>query len=150
MERVKGIEPSCAVWKTAVLPLNYTRVRANDSAGAGVVNAVASDLFRLSAQSSRLNGVQKSQRLVTSSPTSNCTCSRFLIKNYIWVMLAQLVVPCETYCTLFCDQLKKRATFLALVNRAVPINGTPEFFKFGRRNRKSLASFARHTKWSNR
>jgi hypothetical protein len=25
VERVKGIEPSCAVWKTAVLPLNYTR-----------------------------------------------------------------------------------------------------------------------------
>ena len=27
MERVKGIEPSYAVWKTAVLPLNYTRLR---------------------------------------------------------------------------------------------------------------------------
>ena len=25
-ERVKGIEPSYAVWETAVLPLNYTRV----------------------------------------------------------------------------------------------------------------------------
>ena len=25
MERVKGIEPSCAAWKAAVLPLNYTR-----------------------------------------------------------------------------------------------------------------------------
>jgi hypothetical protein len=25
MERVEGIEPSYAVWKTAVLPLNYTR-----------------------------------------------------------------------------------------------------------------------------
>ena len=25
MERAKGIEPSCAVWKTAVLPLNYAR-----------------------------------------------------------------------------------------------------------------------------
>ncbi len=28
MERVKGIEPSCGVWKTPVLPLNYTRLRA--------------------------------------------------------------------------------------------------------------------------
>ena len=27
MERAKGIEPSCAVWKTAVLPLNYARNR---------------------------------------------------------------------------------------------------------------------------
>ena len=27
VERVKGIEPSYAVWKTAVLPLNYTRLR---------------------------------------------------------------------------------------------------------------------------
>ena len=25
VERAKGIEPSCAVWKTAVLPLNYAR-----------------------------------------------------------------------------------------------------------------------------
>ncbi len=25
LERVKGIEPSCAAWKAAVLPLNYTR-----------------------------------------------------------------------------------------------------------------------------
>ena len=25
VERVKGIEPSCAAWKAAVLPLNYTR-----------------------------------------------------------------------------------------------------------------------------
>ncbi len=25
MERVKGIEPSCAAWKAAVLPLNYAR-----------------------------------------------------------------------------------------------------------------------------
>ena len=25
MERVEGIEPSCAAWKAAVLPLNYTR-----------------------------------------------------------------------------------------------------------------------------
>src|SRR5215472_13771752 len=25
MERVKGIEPSCAAWEAAVLPLNYTR-----------------------------------------------------------------------------------------------------------------------------
>jgi hypothetical protein len=25
-ERVKGIEPSCAAWEAAVLPLNYTRV----------------------------------------------------------------------------------------------------------------------------
>jgi hypothetical protein len=24
-ERVKGIEPSCAAWEAAVLPLNYTR-----------------------------------------------------------------------------------------------------------------------------
>ena len=24
-QRVKGIEPSCAAWKAAVLPLNYTR-----------------------------------------------------------------------------------------------------------------------------
>ena len=27
VERAKGIEPSCAVWKTAVLPLNYARLR---------------------------------------------------------------------------------------------------------------------------
>jgi hypothetical protein len=26
LERVKGIEPSCAAWEAAVLPLNYTRV----------------------------------------------------------------------------------------------------------------------------
>ena len=26
VERVKGIEPSCAAWKAAVLPLNYTRI----------------------------------------------------------------------------------------------------------------------------
>src|SRR5204862_4564939 len=25
-QRVKGIEPSCAAWEAAVLPLNYTRV----------------------------------------------------------------------------------------------------------------------------
>ena len=25
MERVMGIEPTCAAWKAAVLPLNYTR-----------------------------------------------------------------------------------------------------------------------------
>jgi hypothetical protein len=25
-ERVKGIEPSCAAWEAAILPLNYTRV----------------------------------------------------------------------------------------------------------------------------
>jgi hypothetical protein len=25
---VKGIEPSCAAWEAAVLPLNYTRARA--------------------------------------------------------------------------------------------------------------------------
>jgi hypothetical protein len=25
-KRVKGIEPSCAAWEAAVLPLNYTRV----------------------------------------------------------------------------------------------------------------------------
>jgi hypothetical protein len=25
-ERVKGIEPSCAAWEAAVLPLNYTRI----------------------------------------------------------------------------------------------------------------------------
>ena len=25
LERVKGIEPSCAAWEAAVLPLNYTR-----------------------------------------------------------------------------------------------------------------------------
>ena len=27
MERVAGIEPACAAWKAAVLPLNYTRAR---------------------------------------------------------------------------------------------------------------------------
>ena len=27
LERVKGIEPSCAAWEAAVLPLNYTRAR---------------------------------------------------------------------------------------------------------------------------
>src|SRR5436189_3828705 len=27
-ERVKGIEPSCAAWEAAVLPLNYTRAPA--------------------------------------------------------------------------------------------------------------------------
>jgi hypothetical protein len=27
VERVKGIEPSCAAWEAAVLPLNYTRAR---------------------------------------------------------------------------------------------------------------------------
>jgi hypothetical protein len=26
LERVKGIEPSCAAWEAAVLPLNYTRL----------------------------------------------------------------------------------------------------------------------------
>jgi hypothetical protein len=40
MERAKGIEPSCAVWKTAVLPLNYARTGAgNHNVRAGVVNA---------------------------------------------------------------------------------------------------------------
>src|SRR5438132_12096397 len=29
-ERVKGIEPSCAAWEAAVLPLNYTRMRIFD------------------------------------------------------------------------------------------------------------------------
>src|SRR4051794_33329562 len=28
-ERVKGIEPSCAAWEAAVLPLNYTRAPAS-------------------------------------------------------------------------------------------------------------------------
>ena len=28
MERVMGIEPTYAAWKAAVLPLNYTRIRA--------------------------------------------------------------------------------------------------------------------------
>src|SRR5438874_6449635 len=27
LERVRGIEPPCAAWEAAVLPLNYTRVR---------------------------------------------------------------------------------------------------------------------------
>src|SRR5690348_11585151 len=27
VERAKGIEPSCAAWKAAVLPLNYARLR---------------------------------------------------------------------------------------------------------------------------
>src|SRR5450756_1109442 len=35
MERAKGIEPSCAVWKTAVLPLNYARLRAVRFGAAG-------------------------------------------------------------------------------------------------------------------
>jgi hypothetical protein len=26
MERVMGIEPTCAAWEAAVLPLNYTRL----------------------------------------------------------------------------------------------------------------------------
>ena len=40
VERAKGIEPSCAVWKTAVLPLNYARYRArgNHTARACLVN----------------------------------------------------------------------------------------------------------------
>jgi adenine deaminase len=38
MERAKGIEPSCAVWKTAVLPLNYARIRPNYNARACLVN----------------------------------------------------------------------------------------------------------------
>jgi hypothetical protein len=29
MERVAGIEPACAAWKAAVLPLNYTRAELN-------------------------------------------------------------------------------------------------------------------------
>src|SRR5437899_9163335 len=29
-QRVKGIEPSCAAWEAAVLPLNYTRMRIFD------------------------------------------------------------------------------------------------------------------------
>ena len=28
-ERVRGIEPPCAAWEAAVLPLNYTRVLEN-------------------------------------------------------------------------------------------------------------------------
>ena len=28
-KRVKGIEPSCAAWEAAVLPLNYTRASKN-------------------------------------------------------------------------------------------------------------------------
>ena len=30
LERVKGIEPSCAAWEAAILPLNYTRNGALD------------------------------------------------------------------------------------------------------------------------
>src|SRR5688572_8234082 len=42
MERAKGIEPSCAVWKTAVLPLNYARSSAPQSSRArSLVNATA-------------------------------------------------------------------------------------------------------------
>jgi hypothetical protein len=26
VERVRGIEPPCAAWEAAVLPLNYTRI----------------------------------------------------------------------------------------------------------------------------
>ncbi len=31
LERVAGIEPACAAWKAAVLPLNYTRIYVNGS-----------------------------------------------------------------------------------------------------------------------
>ena len=40
VERAKGIEPTCAVWKTAVLPLNYARKGVGNHSGkGGVVNA---------------------------------------------------------------------------------------------------------------
>ena len=48
MERVKGIEPSCAAWKAAVLPLNYTRIRerGNEHSGIAVlVNAGIDAVF---------------------------------------------------------------------------------------------------------
>ena len=38
VERVKGIEPSCEAWKASVLPLNYTRNRAQATNPACVVN----------------------------------------------------------------------------------------------------------------
>jgi hypothetical protein len=36
-ERVKGIEPSCAAWKAAVLPLNYTRLEAWEFCAGGAM-----------------------------------------------------------------------------------------------------------------
>ncbi|SVC58567.1 uncharacterized protein METZ01_LOCUS311421, partial [marine metagenome] len=38
VERAKGIEPSCEAWKASVLPLNYTRNRAQCTNPACVVN----------------------------------------------------------------------------------------------------------------
>ncbi len=38
VERVMGIEPTYAAWKAAVLPLNYTRIPANHTGHACLVN----------------------------------------------------------------------------------------------------------------
>jgi DNA topoisomerase IB len=35
LERVKGIEPSCAAWEAAVLPLNYTRLAPESLSASG-------------------------------------------------------------------------------------------------------------------
>jgi hypothetical protein len=66
VERVKGIEPSYGVWKTPVLPLNYTRVRSeacnqpgeypNDNAHACLVNRWQLNFTREFAASDRRSG----------------------------------------------------------------------------------------------
>ena len=44
LERVKGIEPSYAAWEAAVLPLNYTRGRADCSVRHGAAAASGVEL----------------------------------------------------------------------------------------------------------
>jgi hypothetical protein len=51
-KRVKGIEPSCAAWEAAVLPLNYTRERIFD--------------FRVSTADCKLNNGNHCQEITSS------------------------------------------------------------------------------------
>ena len=94
LERVKGIEPSCAAWKAAVLPLNYTRMTKtlswpDDNAGIDIVNhQVGSDTIE-----NRLNAVagdvlvnchirqslsENSHGIESSSSSSSSSCSKTL------------------------------------------------------------------------
>src|ERR687887_415033 len=67
-ERVRGIEPPCAAWEAAVLPLNYTRKRIVD--------------FRFSIADCNRNKIMRQDRLrVAPLPTNHCheiTSSEFV------------------------------------------------------------------------
>src|SRR6266567_4797496 len=63
-ERVRGIEPPCAAWEAAVLPLNYTRVAICD--------------FRFSIADCNPNKIAHATRLATHAPEN-----RSLPRNHI-------------------------------------------------------------------